>query len=74
MSRRERVTEEWFPHEPSKKSKEPETVTLTVSIKLDGKVYENAEVTFYADDLARIVRNNESYSGSSENWGGGFGE
>lgn len=54
-----------------KVTKEPETVTLTVSIKLDNKVYENAEVTFYADDLARIVRNNESYNG---NYGCSFGE
>lgn len=71
MNRRERVTEEWAFSQTPKKSKEPETVTLTAPIKLDGKVYENAEVTFYADDLARIARNNESYSG---NWGGGFGE
>ena len=71
MNRRERVTEEWAFSQTPKKPREPETVTLTVSIKLDGKVYENAEVTFYADDLARIVRNNESYS---RNWGGGFGE
>ena len=70
MSRRERVTEEWFPT-VSKKSREPETVTFNVSIKLGGKVYDNAEVTFNADDLARIVHNNESYRG---NWGGGFGE
>ena len=71
MSHRERVTEEWSFPQPSKKSKEPETVTLTVSIKLDGKIYDNAEVTFNADDLARIVHTYESYSG---NWGGGFGE
>ena len=71
MNRRERVTEEWAFSQTPKKSTEPETVTLTVSIKLDDKVYENAEVTFYADDLARIVHNNESYNG---NWGGGFGE
>ena len=71
MSRRERVPEAWeFPLIP-KESKEPETVTFNVSIKLDGKVYDNAEVTFNADTLKRIVHRYESYSG---NWGGGFGE
>ena len=72
MARRERVTDanSWeYPN--SFTQKEPETVTLKVSIKLGDAVYDNAEITFQRSDLRNIVHNNESYTG---NWGGGFGE
>ena len=71
MSRRERVTEEWAFSAPHRDSRESDTVTFKVSVKLGDKIYDNAEVTFLEEDLKRIVHRHEAYRG---NWGGGFGE
>ena len=71
MARRERVTDAMCWECPNYTPKEPETVTLNVSVKLGDTVYDNAKITFQRSDLQYIVHSNESNKG---NWGGGFGE